>query len=57
MTFKDGVWSIFIPNLNEYEIYKFEIEDKFGNKKLKSVSWLDARNCDPVYENTDVERK
>ena len=36
MTFKDGVWSIFIPDLKEYEIYKYEIEDRSGNKKLKA---------------------
>lgn len=36
MAFKDGVWSIFIPDLKEYEIYKYEIEDFYGNISLKA---------------------
>lgn len=31
-----GVWTTFIPNLKEMEIYKYEIETKNGDKILKS---------------------
>ena len=33
-----GVWEIFIPEIGEYEYYKYEIKDKNNNVFLKSIS-------------------
>lgn len=35
-TSKHGVWSLFIPDLNEGDIYKFHIKSKNGNTYIKS---------------------
>ncbi len=35
-TGKYGVFSIFIPNVKEWDMYKYVIEDQFGNYKEKS---------------------
>ena len=55
MEFQDGVWSIFIPQLEEGEIYKYQIEDQHGKKTLKAdpyafYSEIRPKTASVVYE-------